>query len=578
MAVFGGRHVTVVLAAAMAVVAGLAGWVFAPQPRAQTAPSPSPCSAGTLVQTGSGPVCGVTANGQTSYLGIRYAAPPVGKLRWMPPQPADPSSSTYQATQRGAACSSPGFPAGSPPQAGTSEDCLNLEVQKPAGARAGQKLPVMFEIHGGGFLGEALTDNGSNFVRTGPVIYVYVRYRLGILGFLADKALGPHSGDYGLQDQQAALRWVKNNIARFGGDPQNVTIFGESAGGASVCDQVASPTAKGLFQQGISISGFYNFNVNTIWWPADCKSKLQTEAQAQNMGAEFAAKVGCGNAADVAACLRAVPVNTLLEKGGQFLDPTAGGAIGPIVNGTTLPMSAAEAFKRGRVNKVKLMIGVGRDEFNGGIYTNSPGHTVVANTPAQYRQLVRQQLGPLAPTVMGLYPLQRFPSPSPFIAYRTIMADAFSVCPALVSDAQVAKYIPVYAYEDDDSDSPTPVGQSLPVNQSPGAGQTAAAETQPPLGAFHSAINHLAHDPPASLDPNQAALQSQVLAEWIGFARTGEPTVRYTPRWTRYNTRGRPVMSLMPAGDSTLTPTSNIMMQHNCGFWDAVNRTAPWAP
>lgn len=571
MAVSGRGHVAAITAAVVAMLAGLcflAGLGFAAQARAQTPPS---CTSGTLVQTRSGPVCGVTANGQTSYLDIPYAAPPVGRLRWRPPQPVHPWTSTYPATQRGAACPTPGYPPGSPPQAGTSEDCLNLEVEKPANVGPGQRLPVMFEIHGGGFLGEALTDNGSNFVRTGPVIYVYIRYRLGILGFLADKAFGPHSGDYGLQDQQAALRWVKRNIARFGGDPDNVTIFGESAGGASVCDQVASPTAKGLFQQGISISGFYNFNVNTIWWPADCKSKLKTEAQAQKMGAQFAAKVGCGNAANVAACLRAVPVNTLLEKGGQILEPFAGGAIGPIVNGTTLPMSAAQAFKTGHVNKVKLMIGVGRDEFNGGIYTNSPGHTVVANTPAQYRQLVRQQFGSRAPSVMRLYPLQRFPAPAPFIAYRTIMADAFSVCPALVSDARVSKYIPVYAYQDDDSDSPPPVGQSL------GAGQTPTPETQP-LGAFHSAINHLAHDPPAYLDANQAALQNQVLAEWTGFARTGNPTVPYTPRWTRYDTRGRPVMSLVPAGDSALTPTSAISNQHNCGFWDAVNRTAPWAP
>jgi para-nitrobenzyl esterase len=497
----------------------------------------------------------VTAAGQTSYLDIPYAAPPVGPLRWMPPQPVQSWTTTYQATQRGPGC--PFALPGSGPAAGTSEDCLYLEVQEPAGTQSGQNLPVMFEIHGGGFLGEFRDDNGANFVSSGPAIYVYAGYRLGILGFLADKALGPHSGDYGLQDQQAALQWVKANIAAFGGDPNNVTIFGESAGGASVCDQVASPTAAGLFQQGISISGFYNFNVNTIWWPADCKSKLLTERQAQQMGAQFAAKVGCGNASDVAACLRAVPESTLLAQAGQFESPFAGGAIGPIVNGTTLPMSAGEAFKLGRVNKVKLMIGVGRDEFNGGIYTNSPGHTVVANTPADYQQLVGQQFGPLAPKVMRLYPLQRFPSPAPFIAYRTIMADAFSVCPSLVSYAQLARSIPVYAYEDDDADSP--------------------GEIQP-LGANHSAINRLAHDDPASLDANQAALQDQVLAEWTGFARTGQPTVLNTPLWTRYTAPGKPVMSLMPAGDSTLIPTSAIMMQHNCGFWDAVNRTAPWAP
>lgn len=272
-------------------------------------------------------MCGLTSGSQTSYLDIPYAAPPVGRLRWRPPQPVQPWTTTYQATQRGPGCLEPGFPAG-PPPAGTSENCLYLEVQEPAGTRAGQHLPVMFEIHGGGFLGEYRDDNGTNLINNGKVIYVYAGYRLGILGFLANKALGPHSGDYGLQDQQAALRWVQDNIARFGGNPHNVTIFGESAGGASVCDQVASPTARGLFQQGISISGFYNFNVNTIWWPADCKSRLLNEAQAQKMGAQFAAKVGCGNAANVAACLRAVPAATLVEKGGQFLSPFAGGVIG----------------------------------------------------------------------------------------------------------------------------------------------------------------------------------------------------------------------------------------------------------
>lgn len=222
-------------------------------------------------------------------------------------------------------------------------------------------------------------------------------------------------------------------------------------------------------------------------------------------------------------------------------------------------MSAGQAFKLGRVNKVKLMIGVGRDEFNGGVYFNLPGHTVVANTPAQYRQLVRQQFGSLAPAVMRRYPLNRYPSPAPFIAYRSIMADAFSVCPSLASDTHLASHIPVYAYLDDDTGSPA-------------SGQTA------PLGAYHSAINRLVHDAPSSLSPDQAALQNQVLTEWTGFARTGTPTVPHTPLWPRYSQGGRPVMSLVPAGDSMVLPARVLMAQHNCGFWDAVNNKAPWAP
>lgn len=552
--------------AAVAVTAGLAVAltnVASPAPRAAAASAQAPpaCSAGTTVTTKDGPVCGITASGQTDYLDIPFAAPPVGNLRWMPPQPVQPWTTTLQATERGPGCLSPGT--SGTVAAGTSENCLFLEVQEPAGTKPGENLPVMFEIHGGGFLGEFRDDDGTNLINSGHVIYVYAAYRLGILGFMADSAFGAHSGDYGLQDQQAALRWVKDNIAAFGGDPRNVTIFGESAGGASVCDQVASPTAKGLFRQGISVSGFYNFDVNTIWWPADCKSKLQSEAQAQKEGAAFAAKVGCGNVTNVAACLRAVPADTLVEDAGQFESPFAGGTIGPIVNGTTLPVSPGEAFKTGHVNKVKLMIGVGRDEFNGGIYTNSPGHTVVADTAAQYRQLITQQFGSLARRVMRLYPLRNYPSPAPFIAYRSVMADAFSVCPALESDAEVSRYIPVYAYEDDDSDSP-PSPTTTPEPQ--------------PLGAYHSAINRLVHDTPSSLDSNQAALQTQVLAEWTGFARTSNPNATGTPPWTLYSRRHQEVMSLQPGGDSTLIPASTIMLEHNCGFWDAVNRTAPFAP
>ncbi|MGH3165629.1 MAG: carboxylesterase family protein, partial [Trebonia sp.] len=221
MASFTRRNV-VLAAIVLAVVSLLAGAGLATQSRAQpislasastssrSDSAPPACSAGTTVQTATGPVCGTTANGQTSYLDIPYAAPPVGDLRWQPPQPARPWTTTYQATQLGPQCLAPGLTKGTV-LAGSSENCLYLEVHEPAGARPGEKLPVMFEIHGGGFLGTALTDNGANLVSSGPVIYVFANYRLGIFGFLADKAFGAHSGDYGLQDQQAALRWTQDN-------------------------------------------------------------------------------------------------------------------------------------------------------------------------------------------------------------------------------------------------------------------------------------------------------------------------------------------------------------------------------
>ena len=541
----------VAFVAALAAVSAFGLTSSAAQRVRAAATSATACSAGTQVQTADGGVCGVTSDGVTSYLGIPYAAPPVGQLRWRPPQPAKPWTTTLQATTPNASCPSPGFPPGSPPAANATEDCLQLEIRVPAGTTPGEALPVMYELHGGGFLGEARTDDGSNLVRGGKVIHVYVGYRLGILGFLAEKAFGPNSGDYGLQDQQAGLRWVKENIAGFGGNPNNVTIFGESAGGASTCDQVASPTAKGLFKHAISVSGFYNYQNNIVWSKADCKSSYFTEAQAQRVGAKFAQKVGCGNAADVAACLRKVPAAQLVEAGGQFTEPTAGGTIGPIINGTTLTMSPATAFATGQVNKVDLISDVGRDEFNGGVYTNTPGlHPVVADTPAQYRTLVREQFGDQASTVERLYPLSQYQSP--FTAYRTIMADSASVCPLLQTNTKLSKYIPVWVDIDEDGDNPA--GENLTL----------------PLGAQHSETNGLVHFDTSKLDPNQAALQTQLVDEWTNFAHTGNPSAPQTRAWARYSAQQRPVMLLQPADASVVSPAGPTAAEHNCGFWDRV--------
>ena len=536
--------------AALIALATVSATLRPPSILAQGVPA---CTDGTRVATESGPVCGIETSGVTAYLGVPYAAPPVGRLRWSAPAPVTPWTTTLQATRAGLNCPQPSFPPGSTSAAVRSEDCLTLNMYVPA--NAGPGLPVMVEIHGGGFLIGG-PPSGSHLAAAGHVIVVAIHYRLGILGFLAHKGLGQHSGDYGLQDQQAALRWVQLNIARFGGDPHNVTLFGQSAGGASVCAAAVSPTAAGLFHKGISESAFYNYNVNTIWSARnDCKSELLTEAQAEELGASFANKVGCASAPDVAACLRALPVQTLVENGGQLLAPDAGGPIGPTINGTTLPVSPAKAFITGRsLNKITLMTGVARDEFNGGLYTS-----LVANSPAQYEELLRQQFGSRAPAVMALYPLTRFPNASPFIAHRTVMADAFSVCPALVTDQQLARHIPVYAFENDNGDTP----QGNPTL---------------PLGAFHNAENpFLFPSSTLAIGPNQAVLGDQIVAQWSGFARTGNPTVVGTPAWPLYSER-QLVMSLVSSGASSLIPTSTLDMQHNCGFWNAENRTAPWAP
>ena len=534
-------------AAVLALIAP--GAVHAASSHAASTTSPA-CDANTTVQTDKGSVCGVTSDGITTYFSVPYAAAPVGNLRWRPPRPHARWSGVLASTQEAVECTNV---FGQLTHANSSEDCLNLKIMVPAGTKPGAKLPVMFEFHGGGFLGEARTDDGSNLVHTGDVVYVYVNYRLGILGFLADKALGPHSGDYGLEDQQAGLRWVKQNISHFGGDPRNVTVFGESAGGASTCAQVASPTARGLFQKAISVSGFYNYQNNIVWSKADCKSHYFTEAQAQKAGARFAAKVGCGHVADVAACLRAVPAATLLADGGQVGDPTAGGTIGPIINGTTLRMSPVTALTTGHANHVTLITDVGRDEFNGGVYTNSFGsHIVVAETPAQYRTLVREQFGRLARTVERLYPLRRFESP--YTAYRTIMADSASVCPMLQLDRKTSKFMPVYS--DINADSDNPAGEDVTVVN----------------GAQHSGTNGLVHFDTSQLDADQAALQLQLLREWTHLAWTGNPVAPHTPAWDRYTAAGHPLMTLQPGDTSATVPSSFYASQHNCAFWDEATK------
>jgi para-nitrobenzyl esterase len=552
--------VTAAAALAVLLVAGTAGSAAAAVPSSASlvaAAAAPPCTSGTQVTTASGPVCGMTSDGVTSYLGIPYAAPPVGDLRWKPPAPVAPWRDTLQATMPGNICTGPNSNTGA---VSGSEDCLTLNVQVPAGARS-LRLPVMVEIHGGGFLAPIGPASGAHLVSAGHVVYVAMNYRLGILGFMANKALGRHSGDYGLQDQQASLRWVQRNIAAFGGNPDNVTIFGQSAGGASVCANVASPTAKGLFQRGIPESGFYNAAIgpNQVWEPADCKSQLPTQRQAEKAGARFATKVGCAPT-DIA-CLRAVPADKLVAAGGKVDDPTAGGTsatIAPTINGTTLPMSPAKAFRTGHFNRVGLMNGVDRDEINGGASLHAP----LANTASDFHRLIRRQYGSLAPRVFRHYPLDRFPSP--FIAYRTVVADSDSVCPAITADRVLARRIPVYAWQNDDA--------SMPPDFFP-----QFLDPSKPWGAYHIAADpFLFPNPSITLSPDQAALAQQFTDEAVGYSRNGDPSAARTPLWTRFGRRGHgrhDLMRLVPAGDSVLEPASVIREQHKCGFWHAV--TAP---
>jgi para-nitrobenzyl esterase len=271
-----------------------------------------------------------------SYRGIPFAAPPVGELRWRAPQPAKAWTGVRDASTYGPACNA-------------AEDCLTVNVWKPASAKAGAKLPVMVWIYGGSFTsGSGSAYDSTSFAKR-DIVAVTFNYRLGRAGWFAHPALtknapaGEGVGNYGLQDQIAALKWVKANAAAFGGDPNNVTIFGESAGGISVNLLMAQPAARGLFHKAISESGFGRLDPRPL-------------KEAEGFGQTFFAGKGVtGDGADALKTMRALPFAEMMAN--QPL-----GSTGPIMDGKTVVISTADAFAQGKEAKVPYLLGGNSNE------------------------------------------------------------------------------------------------------------------------------------------------------------------------------------------------------------------------
>lgn len=304
-----------------------------------------------VVQTTDGPVQGSLQDGMAAFKGIPFAAPPVGALRWRPPQPATPWTEPRDATRFGAACAQPTLPSG--PAKG-SEDCLTINVWSPDGTTSG-KRPVMVWIYGGAFVvgsSKGMLDQGKTELSKRGVVLVSFNYRVGRFGFFAHPGLARRHSDepvanYWLMDQIAALKWVKANIAAFGGDPDNVTIFGVSAGGTSVNALVASPEARGLFHKAISMSGGGLFNASTPL------------ADAEKVGLQVAERAGAaGDGPEAIDTLRAMTADQILanEQG-----PPAYGAM---VDGKLLTDALPASFAKGDIAPVPYMAGTTSDEFS----------------------------------------------------------------------------------------------------------------------------------------------------------------------------------------------------------------------
>ncbi|MFZ0478000.1 MAG: carboxylesterase family protein [Terriglobales bacterium] len=504
------------------------------------------------VTTPLGVVIGKKALGMDEYLGIPYALPPVGELRWTPPQPYGVfPTEPFVATEFGNPCVQ---------AAGGSENCLFLNIFTPS--TGGTGLPVMVWFHGGGLIeGSSTAYNPELLVKKG-VIVVTLNYRLGYLGFFAQSAIdaeGHTNGNYGLMDQQLALQWVQNNIAAFGGNPAQVTIFGQSAGGQSVYANLASPTAAGTFSGAISESGSYDeFQpyLNDVIPVAAAETTAGVEAEedtAVPSGEYIANAVGCGDPA-TSACLRAVPATSFVA-----LQPFP---IFPFVDGTVLTQTITQAFATGSFNKVPVISGTNRDEydlfvaeqfdFQGNPLTESTyPYAVDALFPAA-----------LAPTVLEIYPYNYDATPDQSLGAAA--TDGGFSCPVWNANQSLSQYVSTYAYEFADENAP-------PAEADFGGLLTF------PLGAYHAAeIQYLfeGYDIfglPASLttlSATQKRLSTDMVDYWTQFAKTGNPNVEGKPVWPGYNASTDLFLQLTEPKPVAI---SSFKYEHLCSFlWNQI--------
>ncbi|MEU6311026.1 carboxylesterase family protein [Streptomyces sp. NPDC047014] len=496
-----------------------------------------------VADTDRGPVRGRAHGTYVTYEGIPFAAPPTGARRWRLPEPAPRWEGVRDARAPGARCVQlpalgPGAPLG-------SEDCLYLNVTVPAGrARGDRPRPVMVWFHGGGFFSGAGADyRPERLAVRGDVMVVTVNYRLGVFGLFAHPELGG-SPAFALADQRAALRWVRENAGRFGGDPGAVTVFGESAGGLSVCAHLVSPASAGLFHRAIVQSG----SCSTTAPPHSLLPGLGTyepfvpERRTVAQGVAAAGRLGCGRSRGrgrVLDCLRALDARSLatpsLMQGFSLLP----------YGGEVLPLEPRRALEAGRFHRVPVIQGTTLDEMR--LFLSQTLAAYPLPDADAYRARMERSFGREAARVIGArYPLRAYAGPAP--AWAALLTDASFICPTLRDGKALARHVPTYGYRFSDRNAPDFTG--LPP--APGL----------PFGASHGfELPYLFTLAP--LTGPQRELADRMTASWTAFARTGVPG---TPPWPRGGSSV--VLSLSP-GPAGIHPV-NARAEHHCTMWDAV--------
>jgi len=516
------------------------------------------CNAGApsgadVVPTERGPVRGEASAAGRAFRGIPYVKPPLGALRWRPPEPETACwPGVRDATAFGAKCPQLEQQQGAPFDAGApvtgDEDCLTLNVFTPSDATPDAGLPVLFFIHGGGnTVGSASQEaaasvrlyDGTTLAQRGHVLVVTAQYRLGALGFLSMPALDAESdagvsGNYALLDQQAALQWVQRNIHAFGGDAARVLLFGESAGAVDTCMQLGMPASAGLFHRAIIESG-------------SCTSASPVTERRQE-AALWLQGTGCATATDVAGCLRALTPEQLIRA--YPVEVVVGerkGAVswGPTVDGVVLPRRPLDAMLAGAHAKVPLVVGSNLDETN----LSMP----LITTEAEYRAAVAALVGPaLVDAVLQRYPVATYGTPRKALVQVT--TDAFFGCQARLSARASTRGqpgVPVYRY----------LFARAPV---------------PIQGAFHGVelpyVFQKANELSASPSAGDLAVEASMLSLWTRFAQTGDPTGGANT-WPAY-AASEPLLRV----DTALTAATGWRTAE-CDFWDSLTGLAvPWPP